>query len=69
MNNMDSKEQVGKLHHHRTHNGVIVDCYHKCKSVLKDYGFWVGMTIGFPIEHFLYEKVFPFTLVTEFMGL
>jgi hypothetical protein len=29
----------------------------------------IGTTVGFPLEHFLYEKVWPFTLLTKFLGL
>jgi hypothetical protein len=31
--------------------------------------FILGTTIGFPIEHILYDKVWPFTLVTKLLGL
>lgn len=58
-----------KPHYHRTKDGLIVKCYHSGKDLLTDYKFWLGMTIGFPFEHFLYEKVWPFKLVTEWMGL
>lgn len=56
-------------HTHTTEKGILVKCYHKCKNVLSDYGFWVGMTIGFPIEHFIWERVPPFNLLTKFLGL
>ncbi len=44
-------------------------CYHRCRSVLLSWGFWLGLTLGFPVEHLLWEKVWPFTLVTRALGL
>jgi len=56
-------------HYHKDEQGMLVRCYHKCKTSLSDVSFWIGLTIGFPIEHFLYEKVFPFTLIKDWLGL
>lgn len=47
----------------------IVRCCHKMKSQVLSGGFWLGMTIGFPFEHFLYEKVWPFTWLAKLLGL
>lgn len=51
----------------------IVRCCHKMKhgiqSQVFSVGFWLGMTIGFPFEHFLYEKVWPFTWLAKLLGL
>lgn len=59
----------GKHHYHKDKQGVLHDCWHNCKSLLTDWKFWVGMTFGFPFEHFLYEKVPPFCYLTEWLGL
>lgn len=42
-------------HHHRTSTGAVVACYHKSKNLLLSFEFWVGTTIGFPIEHAIWE--------------
>jgi hypothetical protein len=31
--------------------------------------FWLGLTMGFPLEHFLWERVWPFRAVTAWFGL
>ncbi len=31
--------------------------------------FWLGLTMGFPLEHFLWEKVWPFRLLTAWLDL
>lgn len=56
-------------HTHVDENGFIVRCYHKTRRVLLDWGFWLGTLISFPLEHFLYEKVWPFTLISKALGL
>lgn len=56
------KRQIMRLpHFHLDENGEIVRCYHECKSLLKTYAFWIGMTIGFPIEHFIWNHIPPFS--------
>lgn len=32
-------------------------------------GFCVGTTVGYPIEHLLYNKVFPFTWIGQVLDL
>ena len=56
-------------HVHRAPNGRLVTCYHKCKNVVASPGFWFGMTMGFPVEHFLWEHVWPFKIVSHWLGL
>ena len=56
-------------HTHRTIGGAIIDCYHETTNLLTSWQFWMGMTLGFPLEHYLYEKVWPFRLITEWLGL
>ncbi len=31
--------------------------------------FWLGLTLGFPFEHFLWEHVWPFKLISKWLGL
>lgn len=57
------------MHFHKTETGVLVKCYHKTTSVFKDVGFWIGLTLGFPIEHYLWEHVYPFSEITKLLGL
>ena len=55
--------------HYHESNGVLHACYHQSKSALQSFGFWIGLTIGFPIEHFLWEKIWPFSALTSLLGL
>lgn len=56
-------------HFHFNERGTMVKCYHEAKSLLTDWRFWVGLTAGFPAEHLLWEKVWPFYLLTSWVGL
>lgn len=64
MKNCDAHE-----HEHVTEDGMIVKCYHKCKSVLAEPAFWIGVTVTFPIEHFLWTKVPGFSHISHWLGL
>ncbi len=57
------------FHTHKDENGVLVKCYHKCRNVLTDYAFWIGITVSYPIEHFLWEKVPGFSHIAQLMGM
>ena len=57
------------FHTHLDENGLLVKCYHRSKTVLLSFSFWLGLTMGFPIEHFLWEKIWPFYLLTHGLGL
>jgi hypothetical protein len=50
-----------QAHYHKDEHGVLVKCYHKCRNVLTDYAFWIGITVSYPLEHFLWERVPPFS--------
>lgn len=63
------KPQAACEHTHETPDGFIVKCYHQCKNVLASGAFWVGVTVSFPIEHFLWTKVPGFSHIAEFLGL
>ncbi len=56
-------------HYHKDSTGVLRECYHRGKSVLTDYGFWIGMFVGWPLEHWLYTQVWPFSLVGTLIGM
>lgn len=52
-------------HYHKDEWGFLHACYHKAKT--NYVGFFLGVTLSFPIEHYLYEKVWPFTLITKWL--
>jgi hypothetical protein len=56
-------------HTHKTEQGLLVKCYHSTKAVFLSGSFWIGVTLSFPIEHFLWTKVWPFKLISHWMGL
>ena len=56
-------------HYHKDEKGLLVKCYHSCRANFLNWGFWAGLTMGFPLEHVLWEKVWPFKLITEWLGL
>lgn len=64
---MTDCELASNPHYHKDQRGALRICYHKCKSVFSDLGFWIGLTIGFPIEHLLWEKVPPFSFITSWL--
>ena len=61
--------RISDPHTHYDSNGLAVKCYHHCKSLLTDWKFFIGVTISFPIEHFIWEKIWPLTIVTKWLGL
>lgn len=66
---VDHLSTTSAPHYHVDKQGALHKCYHQCRRAVSDWGFWLGLTVGFPIEHFLYEKVFPFTLISQALGL
>jgi len=56
-------------HYHLDEKGLWHRCYHSCRNLLVNWQFWMGLTLGFPVEHLIWEKLWPFKLVTEWMGL
>lgn len=56
-------------HTHTTKDGLIVRCYHSCKGVITSPAFWIGVTLSFPIEHWLWTTVPPFNWVAGYFGL
>lgn len=60
---------MSKGHLHVTEEGKLIACYHQCKNTLSSPAFYLGVTLSFPLEHYLWEHVWPFTIVTKLMGL
>ncbi len=56
-------------HYHPDEQGLLVKCYHNGRSLLADVRFWIGVTVSFPLEHFIWEHVWPFYIITHWMGL
>lgn len=60
---------MGSTHFHTNEQGFLVRCYHECRTAVLSWGFWFGVTLSFPIEHFIWEKLWPFNLLTKALGL
>lgn len=59
-------------HYHTDSRGFVHTCYHKCMSwfgVRPMLGFVAATIITFPLEHALYEKVYPFTVISHWLGV
>jgi len=59
----------GDFHTHRDERGLAVRCYHTCRSAVLSWQLWLGFTLSFPFEHALWEKVPPFNLIAQRLGL
>ena len=55
------------FHYHTDENGILVKCYHECKNTLRQASFWIGVSVSWPIEHFLWSHVWPFSILGEFI--
>lgn len=58
-----------KPHYHIDERGFLVKCYHNGKALLLNWQFWTGLTLGFPLEHLIWEKLWPFSVITKLLGL
>lgn len=60
-------------HTHVDSRGLLHKCWHVCthapRNLFTDWKFWAGITLTFPIEHWLWENVWGFRHITEFLGL
>jgi hypothetical protein len=65
---INPKERV-RAHTHKDKKGMVHICYHECKGLITDWRFWAGLTLGYPLEHFLWEHVPPFSYLTEWLHL
>lgn len=66
---IEQKAMKGGLHFHKDENGTLIKCYHSVKTFVVDWKFWASMTLSFPIEHFIWEKVWPFNSISVWLGL
>lgn len=57
------------FHTHKDERGFLIRCYHKYKPINMVGSFLLGITISFPFEHYLWEKVPPFSWITQWLGL
>ena len=62
-------DPIKSPHFHQDVKGVWHVCYHHCRNLFFDVAFWIGLTVGFPLEHFLWEKIPPFSWLTKWLGL
>lgn len=56
-------------HTHIDKSGILHKCYHECKDTVLNWKFVVGITLSWPLEHALYQYVWPFKLVSKFLGI
>lgn len=60
-------------HYHKNEEGVLIQCYHSCRKSLKDTlgntAFWIGITVSYPLEHLLWERVPVFSHIAHFLGM
>ncbi len=57
-----------KPHFHKTESG-LVKCYHETKSLFATPSFWIGTLLSWPLEHWLWDKVWPFSILAKLLGL
>ena len=50
-------------------NGAWAWLNEQLRASVFNLSFWLGLTLGFPLEHFLWEYVWPFKLITKWFGL
>lgn len=65
---MTSKTPQCHEHEHVTKDGFVVKCYHECRSLFTDWRFILGITISYPFEHFIWEHIWPFMLLTQLLN-
>lgn len=61
--------ELKQPHYHIDERGFMVKCYHNGKALLLNWQFWAGLTLGFPLEHLIWEKLWPFSVITKLLGL
>ncbi len=57
------------FHTHPDESGKLIKCYHETKSMLLSTNFWIATIVSFPFEHFLWEKIWPFYLISHWLNL
>jgi hypothetical protein len=48
---------------------AVSKLFRRFRRTVFSLSFWLGLTMGFPLEHFLWERVWPFKLITLWMTL
>lgn len=60
-------------HYHKNEDGVLVQCYHSCarglRTTLGSVPFWIGITVSYPLEHLLWERVPGFKHIAQWLGM
>lgn len=63
----DANGKVKSYHVHVDEDGALIKCYHKTKNLVSSTEFWVGITLSYPLEHWLWEHVWPFNIITGWL--
>lgn len=58
-----------KSHVHTDDKGILHVCYHHCRTLFTNWQFWLGTFAAFPLEHWIWEKCWPFFIIAKWMGL
>lgn len=64
-----SATPANTYHEHTDPQGFVHRCWHSCQNILTNWQFWAGLTLGFPVEHFIWERVYPLYLISHWLGL
>ena len=54
---------------HGPRRWVFEHVSHGVRHTILRPAFWLGLTLGFPLEHLLWEKLWPFDILTRWLGL
>lgn len=57
------------VHYHPDESGLLHKCWHRCRTSVLQPGFWLGVTLSFPLEHLIWERLWPLNLLTKALGL
>ena len=52
-----------------TRRGLWGWAHHQFRTNILNTSFWLGLTLSFPLEHFLWEHVWPFKIISKWLGL
>lgn len=61
------KPIIGHTHHDE--RGFLVKCYHRSRNLMFTWQFWIGTTLGFPLEHFIYQHIPPFIQIAQLLNI
>jgi hypothetical protein len=65
------RKKTVKVHHsmHDVDVWARAHVTHGIRHTILRPAFWLGMTLGFPLEHLLWEKAPVFSAITRWLGL